>query len=256
LAVGYSGGLGSPLAHEIQAFLDAAGTPLRNVHKLEPVIRLPVLLGLAHLLGRIPLPGGTPRKEWTHAFAGLPYHERLYAAVFQAATARTAGFNVVDLALLAPASVALTSFAMFIGASPGSTGGGIKVTTVAALFAGFRGELLGRAPTLANRTLPDAVIRKAIGVTSLSLVIVGIAFVLLLLVESHPPFDLLFEAISAFSTTGLSTGITPKLSTPGKLLIVVMMYIGRIGPLTLALALASKAEQRVLRLPEERVLIG
>lgn len=69
LAAGYAGGLGSPLAHEVQVFLDAAGTPLRNVHKLEPVIRLPLVLGLAHLLGRIPLPGSRPRREWTHAFA-------------------------------------------------------------------------------------------------------------------------------------------------------------------------------------------
>jgi trk system potassium uptake protein TrkH len=194
--------------------------------------------------------------EWGHAFSKLPYHERVFSAVFQSASARTAGFNVIDLSTLVPASIVLTCAAMFMGANPGATGGGIKLTTVAALFAGLRGELSGRTPTLSNRTLPERVIRKAIGVASLSAVIVSVGFVLLLLVESHPPLDLLFEAVSAFSTTGLSTGITPNLSTPGKLIVILLMFIGRIGPLTLALALSSQAEQRTLRLPEERVLIG
>jgi arabinofuranan 3-O-arabinosyltransferase len=81
LAVGYSGGLGSPLAHDVQAFLDAAGTPLRNVHKLEPVIRLPLILGVAHLLGRIPLPGAVPRREWVHAFAHPERDKRVAVAI-------------------------------------------------------------------------------------------------------------------------------------------------------------------------------
>jgi trk system potassium uptake protein TrkH len=94
------------------------------------------------------------------------------------------------------------------------------------------------------------------GVAFLSMSIVMTAFFLLLLLEAHPPLDLAFEAVSAFSTTGLSTGITPALSTPGKVLICVLMFIGRIGPLTLALALAAKAEHRAVTLPNERVLIG
>ncbi|HEX3289445.1 MAG TPA: alpha-(1-_3)-arabinofuranosyltransferase [Mycobacterium sp.] len=96
LAVGYSGGLGSPLAHEVQTFLDAAGTPLRNVHKLEPVIRLPLVLGLAHLLGRIPLPGCTPRKEWMHAFAHPEHDKRVAIGI------------VVLVALAASSSLAWT----------------------------------------------------------------------------------------------------------------------------------------------------
>ena len=80
LAVGYSGGLGSPVAHQVQAFLDAAGAPLRNVHKLEPVIRLPLVLGLAHLLGRVPLPGA-PRKVWVHALAHPEHDKRVAVAI-------------------------------------------------------------------------------------------------------------------------------------------------------------------------------
>ncbi|GFG53108.1 alpha-(1-_3)-arabinofuranosyltransferase [Mycolicibacterium agri] len=96
LAAGYAGGLGSPVAHEVQAFLDAAGTPLRNVHKLEPVIRLPLVLGLAHLLGRIPLPGSAPRRDWVHAFAHPENDKRVAVGV------------VVLVALTAATSLAWT----------------------------------------------------------------------------------------------------------------------------------------------------
>jgi trk system potassium uptake protein TrkH len=194
--------------------------------------------------------------EWGHGFASLRYHERVFAALFHSAVARSAGFNVVDLAAWLPATLLLTCVAMFAGAGSGSTGGGVKVTTAAALFSGLRSELSGSPASLLDRYLPDAVIRKAIGVAVLSAVLISLAYFLLLLVEPHPPLELLFETVSAFSTTGLSTGVTPKLSVPGKLIIMIMMFIGRIGPLTLALALSSKARERALRLPDERVLIG
>ncbi len=194
--------------------------------------------------------------EWRHGFRSLPYPARVYAAVFQSASARTAGFNVVDLSTLRPATLVLTCVAMIVGASPGSTGGGIKVTTVAALYAGLRSELSGAPASLLDRALPEGVIRKAIGVVFLSLLLVSGAFFLLLLVEPHPALDLLFEAVSAFSTTGLSTGITPRLTVPGKLLVIALMLTGRIGPLTLALAVSNVPQRRPLRLPEERILIG
>ncbi len=101
LAVGYSGGLGSPLAHQVQLFLDAAGTPLRNVHKLEPVIRLPLVLGLAHLLGRIPLPGSAPRKEWMHAFAH-PEHDKRVAVGIVVLVALAAGSSLAWTGRLTP----------------------------------------------------------------------------------------------------------------------------------------------------------
>jgi trk system potassium uptake protein TrkH len=155
-----------------------------------------------------------------------------------------------------PAVLVLTCVAMFIGACPGSTGGGIKTTTAAVLFAGMRAELRGQMPRLLNRTVPEFVVRKAVGVAVLSLAMVVLAFTLLLLIEPHPPLDLGFEVVSAFTTTGLSTGVTPRLGVAGKLLILVMMFIGRIGPLTLALAFSRSVTPRSVELPQEKVLIG
>jgi trk system potassium uptake protein TrkH len=145
---------------------------------------------------------------------------------------------------------------MFIGACPGSCAGGIKTTTVAVLFAGLRSELQGSPAYLLDRSLSLATTRKAVGVTFASFGLVSFLNFLLLLVDAHPPLDVAFEVFSAFSTTGLSTGITPELGVAGKLLVLSTMYIGRIGPLTLALALASRTEAPRLSLPSERVLIG
>lgn len=194
--------------------------------------------------------------EWRRTMKELDPLQSLLAAFFQSASARTAGFNVIDIGGLAPAVLMLTCVAMFIGASPGGTGGGIKTTSLASLYAGLRSELEGRAPKLLDRVLPQTVIRKAMGVSFLSIAIVSVALFALLLMEAHGPLELAFEAFSAFSTTGLSTGITPKLTVGGKLLITLLMYIGRIGPLTLALALASKSDPSPALHPEERVMIG
>ena len=195
--------------------------------------------------------------EWRSAFAELPPLSRLSAAVFQSISVRTAGFQLVDLDGYRAATLLVTCAAMFVGASPGSCGGGIKTTTVAALYAGLRAELTARDPRLFDRALPEATLRRAIGVVFMSMSIVSLAILGLFLVEDHPPLELVFEAFSAFSTAGLSTGITPELSVPGKLLVTGLMFVGRIGPLTLALAVASKASSpAVLKLPEERVLIG
>ncbi len=195
--------------------------------------------------------------EWRGAFAGLHPLARISAAVFQSISARTAGFQLVDLGGYRAATLLVTCAAMFVGASPGSCGGGIKTTTVAALYAGLRAELTARDPQLFDRALPDSTLRRSIAVVFMSMSIVSLAILGLFLVDDHPPLDLVFEAFSAFSTAGMSTGITPELSLPGKLLVAVLMFIGRIGPLTLALAVASKASSpAVLKLPEERVLIG
>lgn len=194
--------------------------------------------------------------EWGGAFAPLAPAARILAAIFQSVSCRTAGFNVVDIGAFQAATLLLTAVAMFVGANPGSCGGGVKTTTLAALYAGLRAELRGQAPRLFDRTLQDATIRRAIGVVFMSASIVAFAIFLLLLIEDHPPFQLVFEAFSAFSTAGMTTGITPELSVPGKLLIAALMFVGRIGPLTLALAVASPAVAPSLKLPEERVLIG
>jgi trk system potassium uptake protein TrkH len=194
--------------------------------------------------------------EWSASLSPLGYLERPVSALFQAVVARSAGFNCVEVGAMLPATWFFTCVVMFIGAGPGSTGGGIKVTTLAALFAGLKAELRSSTPRLLNRTLPDAVVRKAIGIVFLSSSIVLAGYFLLLLLEPHPPLELAFEAVSAFSTTGLSTGLTGRLSIPGKLVIALLMFVGRIGPMTLLLAIAAKSEFKAVRLPEERMLIG
>jgi trk system potassium uptake protein TrkH len=194
--------------------------------------------------------------EWRSSMNHLALHERLLGSVLLSATTRTSGFNVVNLGAMSSAMLVLTCAAMFVGACPGSCGGGIKTTTLAVLYSGLRSELLARPAHLLNRAVPQPVIRRALGVAFLSMLLVFVLSFLMLLVEPHAPLAVVFEVVSAFSTTGHSTGITPELSTAGKLLITLTMYIGRIGPLTLALALARAAQARALELPEERVMIG
>lgn len=246
------GGLGFPVLDEL---LRAGIQKLRrrrvaalSLHS-RVVLRTTAVLLAVMLVGYVTL-------EWSASLRELPHVDRVGAATFQALVVRTGGFNAIDFGAMLPPALLITCAAMFIGAGPGSTAGGIKVTTLVALLAGLRAELGGNPPRVLNRTLPDTVIRKATGVAFLSMSIVMSAFFLLLLLESHPPLALAFEAVSAFSTTGLSTGITGALTTPGKLLICVLMFVGRIGPLTLALALSAKAEHRAVALPNERVLIG
>ena len=246
------GGLGFPVLDELLRKAVAAVRrrrgPVLSLHA-RVVLRASGTLLLVMMVAYLLL-------EWRASLSPLSYLERVTAAGFHSVVARTAGFNVIDLGAMVPATLLLTCGAMFIGAGPGSTAGGIKVTTLVALFAGLRAELTGRSPHVLNRGLPEQVIRKAMGVSFLSLCIVLCGFFLLLLFEDHSPLELAFETVSAFSTTGLSTGITAALSVPGKLLVTLLMFAGRIGPLTLALALSAKAESRGFELPQERVLIG
>ncbi|WP_441286810.1 TrkH family potassium uptake protein [Sorangium sp. KYC3313] len=195
--------------------------------------------------------------EWRRSMAGLSWPVKVMASFFQSAMTRSAGLSTIDFGLMGPAALMLTSMMMFIGGAPGSTSGGVKVTTVAALFAALRAELRGdEAPHLLGRTLPAATVRRALGVAFLSMVLVSVFVLILLALEPHDPMRLAMEAVSAFATAGLSANVTPSLSAPGKVVVTLAMFIGRIGPLTMALALANQARARSYRLPEERVGIG
>lgn len=195
--------------------------------------------------------------EWGRSFSGLSLAGKLFAALFQSITARTAGFSSVDLAAMSSPSLLVMVALMFIGAGPGSTGGGIKVTTFAVLIATFRAEqTTAPAPSLFARELPAGIQRKAIVVTFLSAVLVIVAVFLILVFEDQPPLFVLFDVTSAFGSVGCSTGIPARMGVAGKLLLVLTMLIGRIGPLTFALAAASVSRRSTYRLPEERVMIG
>ncbi len=248
-----AGGLGFPVWFEL---LGRAWTRMRrrrperlSLHSRTVLWVSAALLGLGTAMYLV--------LEWTHSMQGLRLHAKLLTAAFQSVVTRTAGFNSLDYSKMAAASWLGTCVLMFIGASPGSTGGGIKTTTFAVLMAATWSDLRSRSRIeLGKRSVADGAARRAIGVTLISGMVVVLTTFLLLLTEPFEPLRLGFEAVSALATVGLSTGITPNLSPLGKLIITVAMYLGRIGPLTLALAMASRSTPRLVLLPEERIGIG
>lgn len=182
---------------------------------------------------------------------------KLWISLFQSVTTRTAGFNTLPIESLTSITLTIMIILMFIGASPGSTGGGIKTTTFAVLLLSVKSMLKGEGPIKTyRRTIPIASIIKALALLVSALILVSVIFILLLFVEDKPYLSLLFETISAFGTVGLSTGITSDLTAQGKLLIILLMYIGRIGPLTMGLALTREMMKEKIEYPETRVLIG
>ncbi|UCD18871.1 MAG: hypothetical protein JSU64_05440 [candidate division WOR-3 bacterium] len=195
--------------------------------------------------------------EFDGAFLDYPLTAKLWGALFQSVTPRTAGFNTVPIASLSYVSLTVMMILMFIGASPGSTGGGIKTSTFAILLLSLKNILLGKEDiAVFRRRIPNTVVYKALAIVVGALLLLTSIFLLLLAVETQPFLPLLFEAVSAFGTVGLSMGITPDLTILGKLLIIVLMYGGRIGPLTLGFALTRALRKRKIEYPEAKVLIG
>ncbi len=204
--------------------------------------------------------------ERSNALAGLPWDETFLACLFQSVTPRTAGFNTMDYAVLSNTTLFLTILLMFVGANPGSCGGGIKVTTAALVAALFRDRLLGRRRvSLFRRTVPDPTVARAVTILVASFALVTVAIFLLLASEVGPVphgetgasfLEYFFEIVSAFGTVGLSTGVTPTLSPPGRLLITAVMFVGRLGPLTLAIAVGMHEERDKFWYAEENLMVG
>jgi trk system potassium uptake protein TrkH len=187
--------------------------------------------------------------EWNLALGELGVVDRIANALFMSVTPRTAGFNTVDYATTTEASNFLTILLMSVGGSPGSTAGGIKTTTAALIFLLAWSRLRGRAVTsLWHRTIPEETIQRAVGLFVFSFGLVTAAIFLYTLTEIGLAADTtagrflayMFEAASAFNTVGLSMGVTGDLSTAGRLLTVALMYIGRVGPLAFAAAIALR----------------
>ncbi len=185
--------------------------------------------------------------------------EKLSGALFQSITARTAGFNTVDIGRLPLASLLLIVLLMFVGGSPASCAGGIKTTALAIFLADLRAKLRGDTEVrLFNRRVPEDMVKRISLLLGLATIWNLAGLFLLLVLESGKGMglhDLLFEQVSAFGTVGLSTGITDKLSAPGKLWIIATMFVGRLGPLTLAVWGLPKQHVHI-QYPEGRVLIG
>ncbi|WP_243859495.1 TrkH family potassium uptake protein [Amycolatopsis arida] len=197
--------------------------------------------------------------EWTNprTLGALDPGERLLAGFFTAVMTRTAGFNSVDIGQLEPGTLLVHDILMFIGGGSASTAGGIKVTTFALLAFVILAEVRGE-PTVhvMGRRLPAAVQRQALTVALLSVGAVVAGTLALLTLTPHDLDETLFEAVSAFGTVGLSTGITADLPTAGRLVLVALMFVGRLGPITLASALALRDRTRRYELPEERPIVG
>ena len=204
--------------------------------------------------------------EYTDTLKDMDLCEKILITLFQSVTARTAGFYTVDFAHLSNATLFLFVILMFIGASPGSCGGGIKTTTAGVFFALVRSRLRGETHTMImNRTIPSQSVSRAVAVVTSSGLVVTFLLVLLLItqlgatshVDSRGMFlEYLFEAVSAFGTVGLSMGSTSSLNVTGKLLIIVLMFIGRLGPLTLAFSFRPREMGEKFHYTEENVMIG
>jgi len=195
--------------------------------------------------------------EYKISMAGFTVPERLLASWFQSVTTRTAGFNTIDLSSLSSASILISLVLMFIGASPGSTGGGIKTTTFAVLILSLTSMLKGKKDlSTFNRKISLDNYREATSLITLAAVLVITVIFILMLIEPFSFEKIAFEAFSAFGTVGLSMGITSSLSFPGKLLITLLMYIGRIGPLTIIYALSISRRQTNIEFAEEKIAIG
>lgn len=202
--------------------------------------------------------------EWNHSLTGLPFSQKVLDSLFFAVTPRTAGFNVVVRGEMAAPSQLLSMLLMFVGGSPGSTAGGVKTSTILILLLTVIAMIRGREDTECfGRTVPTAAVREATVICFLSFCLVFAAFGIMLITEHTQPepssfsgFDLLFETVSAFGTVGLSTGATGHLSSVGRVCIIVLMFIGRLGPLTMALVVGSRDVTQNIHYPEEPVVVG
>jgi trk system potassium uptake protein TrkH len=193
----------------------------------------------------------------------LPWSGKILASFFHSITPRTAGFNTLDITKLSLPSIFLTIIFMFIGGSSGSTAGGIKTTTAGILFFTVLSVIRGRDSTeLFERRLPKYLVYRAVSVALISFLLVVVSTMVLSIVEA--PFNktdfmtLLFEATSAFGTVGLSMNYTPNLTAAGRTFMIIAMFAGRVGPLSLVLALSHKASKNRghMKYPEDRIIVG
>ena len=184
---------------------------------------------------------------------------KVLSAVFHSITPRTAGFNTLSTADMTMASKFLTVILMFIGGSPGGTAGGIKTVTfgiiILAVFAVIRGK---DEPEIFKKRIPNSIVYRSLGIMIISLSIVVAGLMVLSITEKADFLMILYEVVSAFGTVGLTLGLTPHLTVIGKIVIILTMYMGRVGPLTVATALAQRESSRkeLLRYPEEKVMVG
>ena len=243
------GGLGLPVVLTLRR-------DLRRPERWNLTVRL-VLVGTAVLLV-----GGTLMYlvlEWSNprTLGGLDPASRVLAAFFQSVTTRTAGFNTLDYGQMHPVTLFATDVLMFIGGGPAGTASGVKITTASVLLFIVLAEIRGEGAVHAfGRRLSRTTHREAITVIMLSATAIAVATMALMGLSSFTTDQILFECVSAFSTVGLSTGITAQLPPAAQGILMLLMFVGRIGPATVAGSLALTDRTRHFEYPKERPLIG
>ena len=195
--------------------------------------------------------------EWNRSLESMGVGWKIWNALFSSITPRTAGFDTVALSTFSSAGLFVVTLLMIVGASPGSTGGGFKTTTLAVLLVSTWNVLKGRSEVhLWNRRIPIRVIQRAITMIVLYLGILGIGLMTLVLLEPFPFRSLLFETASALGTVGLSLGITSQLSDPGKLVLVLLMFWGRVGIITFLYGLVKREARGKISYPDAEIPVG
>ena len=195
--------------------------------------------------------------EYSNTLEGMPVGTKILASLFSSVTPRTAGFNTIDTGMLSDSSKLLTMLLMFIGGSPGSTAGGIKTTTALVIFLTLVSSVRKETGTnVFSRRIELEAIRKATMVFFLSILMVITASLIICSVQNLALTDVLFESFSAMGTVGMTTGITRELNTISRIVIILLMYSGRIGSLTFALSFGDKRIAKQIVMPSERINIG
>lgn len=239
------GGLGFTVIESIRARLDGRRFDLHARLALIGTLAL-ILIGFS----------GMVLQEWNGGLAGLEPVEKVANALFQSVTTRTAGFNSIPYDDLQDSTVFLMLILMFIGACPGSTGGGIKVTTLLVLLLAVRAVIRGQPDVESGgRRIPPSIVFRAMVVVTLAVTMITVSLFLLFATQVGPFREMAFEAVSAFATVGLSLGQTARLDDLGKLVVIFLMFAGRVGPLSLILMFAADKPRR-WTLPQENILVG
>jgi trk system potassium uptake protein TrkH len=252
-----AGGIGFIVQYEVFSRLRGRKKGL-SVHSKMALVTTAILLLLGTVLFYI--------FEKNHILSDVPLHNKILASIFQSASPRTCGFNTVDIGALTNASILLIMVLMFIGASPGSTGGGVKTTSAALIFLLIWNRFHGREEVnFSNRTIPRETITRTIFIVFASAFSISIITSVLLISAGdylpafqsrHLFIEYLFESVSAFGTVGLSMNLTPKLNEIQKIAIVILMFAGRVGPLTLAFSLTRRSVKKTLTYAEEGIMVG
>ena len=253
------GGIGFPVMYEFVRRVNLKRKKIRTNLSLHSKVVL-VTTGTLIIVGAVLI----YILERYNQLGPLNGREKLLASLFQSITARTAGFNTLDISSLRGVTLFVIVILMFIGASPGSCGGGIKTTSFAMLFGILINKIRGRDyVSLFRRSVAEETVSRALAIFVLAVVTITAGLVIILAVQTSPLeqsgssfLAYLFEVVSAFGTVGLSMGVTPYLSFAGKVVIIVLMLLGRVGLLTLAYVFTRRAREGLFRYAEEKVMIG